>query len=112
MAPTQAAGSLRPLLAQAGNSAHTLGDCSPEAPRPRAGVPPGGCRLRSLGLGSGDREAERGWETVNGAGGPARKVQKPLAPRCPEGLHGCHLPLGSPASVLPTLLTEEAVLPK
>lgn len=112
MAPTQMAGSLRPLLAQAGNSDRTLRDCSPEAPRPRAGVPPGGCRLASLGLGSGDPEAERGRETLKGASEPAREVQKPLAPHCPEDLHGCSLTPGPPASVLPTLPTEEAVLPK
>ena len=72
-APTQMAGSLRLLLAQAGNSDRTPRDCSPEAPRPRAGVPSGGCRLQSLGLGSGDQEAERGRETLECAGRQAAR---------------------------------------
>lgn len=76
-APTQMAGSLRPLLAQADNSDLTPRDCSPEAPRPRAGVPSGGCRLQSLGLGSGDREAERGRETLECAGRQAARFRSP-----------------------------------
>ena len=46
-APTQMAGSLRPLLAQAGNSDLTPKDCSPEAPGLGQGCPLEGVGFRA-----------------------------------------------------------------